>query len=298
MRIVTLVPSATEIVAALGGEASIVGISHACDFPPGIAGRPVLTAPRLSLDVSSRAIDEAVRVAAEDGQPIYRLDEARLAALAPDLVVTQGQCALCAVSDADLAPLLAALDRPPAVVSLAGESMPEVFADIDEVARAMAVPARGAALIDEMRARMTAIGETAGALGARPRVLFLDWLDPPLAGGAYLPDLVALAGGAPVLAEPGGGYPPLGLDAIAAARPDLVFAAPCGLGIARAEAELRPLLMGLAALGFSPPAVAADGNHWFNRPGPRLAESLEILAEALHPARFPFGWEGRAFVRV
>lgn len=299
-RIVSLLCSATEIVAALGHRDGLVGRSHECDFPPGVEALPVLTAPRFAVDGSSAEIDRRVKDTVGAGLAVYDVDAARLRDLAPDVIVTQDQCDVCAVSLADVeAAVRGWTGRDTRIVSLKPERLADVWADIGAVARALGAEAVGARLIADLKERIAAIAGRAQALSERPRVAIVEWIEPLMTGGNWMPELVALAGGEAVVSAAGAPSAWVAWDALAAADPEVIVVAPCGFGIDRAAADL-PVLAGqpgwgdVAAVRAGRVAVA-DGHQYFNRPGPRLVESLEMLAEIVHPEAFDFGWKGRGW---
>ncbi|HTP82110.1 MAG TPA: cobalamin-binding protein [Alphaproteobacteria bacterium] len=302
-RVASLLASATEIVAGLGATDLLVARSHECDFPPEIAPLPVVTAAQIDTDQPSGAIDREVKALLSRALSIYRVDGERLRTLAPDLILTQTQCEVCAVTPADVEAALAAwTGARPRLVSLAPNALSDIFADIERVAAALGRPQRGAALVDSMRARMDAIATAAEALAARPRVACLEWIDPLMAAGNWVPELVAMAGGDNLFGAAGRHSPWMSLEELAAADPDVVLVLPCGFDIARTRRELpaltgRPEWRALRAVR-ERRIFLCDGNQYFNRPGPRVADSLEILAEIVHPARFDFGHRGSGWVRL
>ncbi len=285
-RVISLLPSATEIVCALGAREHLVGVSHECDFPDEVHGLPVLTRSRIGNEASSRAIDSAVRAVITDALSIYTVDERRLAELAPTLIVTQDLCEVCAVSLEDVRSAVARLAAREAVeiVSLRPTRLGDVLSDVETVARALGVPERGRALRRELEARIAVIAERARAAKHRPRVATVEWLDPIMLGGTWMPELIELAGGVSLGAEPGGPAPTVTLDELRTLAADVILVKPCGFGLARTleEPELVAPLRTAA-----PRVLLSDGNAFFNRPGPRLVESLEILAAAVHPELFP-----------
>jgi len=303
LRVVSLLPSSTEIACALGLREALVGRSHECDFPPGVEALPVCTEPRLDPHAPGPALDAAVKRFVRDGLSIYRVDPERLRALAPDVILTQDQCQVCAASLRDVeAAVCEWLGASPRVVSLSPHLLADVWGDLARVADALGVPERGAALRDALSARVAEIGERSAALPTRPRVACLEWIEPPMGAGHWMPELVALAGGTHLFGRAGEPSPWLRWQDVRAADPDLLLVAACGFDRARARRELGPLL---AQPGFAALAAARagrvyvlDGNAYFNRPGPRLLESLEILAEILHPEAFRFGHEGRGWERL
>jgi len=302
---VSLLPSLTEWVCALGAESRLVGRSHECDQPATVGRLPALTAPRFAgaEEAPSRAVDERVRALVRDALSIYRVDAERLRALAPELILTQDQCRACAVSLGDVEAALASwLGRAPRVLSVAPHSLGDVFEDGRRVAEALDARAEGEALLAALTARITTIGERAGGRANRPRVAVIEWLDPLMVAGHWLPELVAIAGGEPVLASTGRPSRWIAWDELRAADPDVIVVTPCGLALARTRREqaLLTALPGFRALraAWGEQVFLADGNLHFNRPGPRLVESLEILAEIVAPERFHFGHEGRGWERL
>jgi iron complex transport system substrate-binding protein len=294
---VSLIASATEIVCALGFESHLLARSHECDYPPGIGRLPVCTSPRFDPEGSSAEIDRRVKEALETALSVYRIDEEELAALRPDIVVTQSQCEVCAVSLGDVEAAVGRwVESRPRIVSLEPNALADVWRDIGAVAAAFGAPERGERLIAELQARMAAIARQAGALESRPRVACIEWIDPLMAAGNWVPELVEMAGGDNLFGEAGKHSPWMTWDALAAADPDVMLVMPCGYDIAKSRAEMAALTAradwpGLTAVRGGR-VFLTDGNQYFNRPGPRLAESLEILAETLHPKAFRFGHEG------
>ena len=300
-RIASLLPSTTEIVCALGLLQQLVGRSHECDFPPEVASLPALTEAKLDPRAESRAIDDRVKQLVRDGLSIYRVDAERLRELAPSVVLTQEQCDVCAASPRDVEEALAQwIGARPRVVSLAPCTLADVWGDLVTVATALGVPERGKALARELASRLTDVSERTLRIRPRPSVAAIEWTEPLMAAGNWMPELIALAGGANVFGETGRHSPWLAWEALRAADPDVIVVLPCGFDLARTRHEMAPLA---AQPGWSEMrAVRAgkvfltDGNQFFNRPGPRLVESLEILAEILHPVEFPArhrgtGWE-------
>ncbi len=302
LRIATLLPSATEIVAALGAADALVGRSHECDYPAEVGRLPVLTEARLDPAGSSADIHRRMEAAVADALSVYRVHADDLRRLAPDVIVTQAQCEVCAVSEDDVRAVLASWDGAPRLVSLTAEDLAGVYDDIARVAAAIGREAAGELVIAAMKARIEGIALAASEAGWKPRLLLIEWMEPPMAGGNWMPELVSLAGAENLLSEPGRHSPWIAWEAIAAADPDAILIAPCGFDIPRIMADFpalaaRPEWRSLSAVRAGRVAVA-DGNAYFNRPGPRLVETLEILAEFLHPELFDFGHEGRAFERI
>jgi iron complex transport system substrate-binding protein len=300
LRVVTLIPSATEIVAALGFRDRIVGRSHECDFPARIDALPALTAPKLKTEGHSAELNERVKRLIEQGLAVYRVDAPLLKKLAPDVIVTQDQCQVCAASLADVeAATRDWTDRPINIVSLNPMSLDDVWRDIAKVAEALGVPDQGKSLIHSLTQRMRMTGDRAATVKQRPRVALIEWIEPLMAGGNWMPTLVEMAGGTNLFGTAGQHSPWLEWEALKAADPDAIVIAPCGLDLARIRADYPALgkLAGWSELRAvkAKRVYFADGNQYFNRPGPRLVETLEILAEILHPDRFSFGLKGRAW---
>ncbi len=302
-RIASLLPSATEIVCALGFEAELVGRSHECDYPAGVARLPALTAPKFNPERPSAEVDREVRRIVGDALLVYRVDAEELRALRPDIIVTQSQCEVCAVSEREVEEAVAGwLGTRPQIVSLAPYGLSDIFADIERVARALGEPARSAQVVGRLTARMDAVAARTRRLRERPRVACIEWLDPLMAAGNWMPELVEMAGGENLFGEPGEHSGGLDYDALVASDPDVILAAPCGFTMRRTLEELPALAArpGWAAMRAvrEGRVFAAEGSQYFNRPGPRIAESLEILAEIIHPELFRFGYQGRAWQRA
>jgi iron complex transport system substrate-binding protein len=299
-RIVSLLPSATEIVCALGLSDALVGVSHECDFPAGIESLPHCSGVKRPLGEGSAAIDATVRAILSEALSVYRVDVDLLKALKPDFVVTQAQCEVCAVSEDDLATALAGwTGGRPEILSLSPMRLADAFADIERVGAALGRAGEAARCIERLSARMDAIARKAACLPPR-RVALIDWLAPLMMGAEWMPELVELAGGAPLLAEPGQHTHAIPFAALAKAAPEIIIVAPCGFSIPQSLADM-PALTGRPGWGDLPAmrkgeVYVADGNHYFNRPGPRLVESLEIVAEILNPAMFDFGHRGKAYL--
>jgi len=299
-RIVSLLPSTTEIACALGFRESLVGRSHECDFPPDVTGLPACTEARIDAAAPSREIDAQVRRHVRDALSIYRVDAERLRELEPDVVLTQDQCEVCAASLGDVEAALAEwTGRTPRVVSLRPATLADVWGDVERVATALDAESRGKTLVAELTGRVDAIGERAEALEPRPRVACLEWIDPPMGAGNWMPELVALAGGRPLFGRAGEHSPWLDWEELRRADPDVLAVLPCGFSLERVARELGPLR---AQPGWRDLRAVREGrvyllegNQYFNRPGPRLVESLEILAEILHPETFRFGHAGTAW---
>lgn len=301
MRVVSLLPSATEIVCAVGADRELVGISHECDCPESVRALPVLTSARIAVSGSSRAIDTAVREVIRDALSIYAVDEAKLAALAPDVIVTQDLCEVCAVSLDDVRRAVARLAHRESVdvVSLSPTRLEHVWADIETVAKALGRTERGSTVRRELETRVAAVVARAAGVVMRPRVVSIEWLEPVMLGGTWMPELIELAGGAAVGVRAGEPAPTVSLHELAALAPDVVLVKPCGFTIERTMRERGLVDAIAAAVGRDARVYVSDGNAFFNRPGPRLVESLEILAACIHPRRFvDFAHEHREVIRA
>ena len=303
-RIVSLLPSATEIVCALGFGNQLVGRSHECDFPPAVARLPSLTSPKFNPDGSSAEIDQRVRTILTEALAVYRVDAERLRALKPDVIVTQSQCDVCAVSMRDVEEAVAQWigGAPPKIVSLAPYALDDVIEDMRGVAAQLGAPERGDELVARIRARMSAIELRAKTAADRPTVACIEWIDPLMAGGNWMPEMVAMAGGVNLFGEAGAHSPRMKFEDLAAADPSVILIAPCGFNMERTAVDLpiltrRPEWARIKAVREGR-VYQAEGNQYFNRPGPRIVESLEILAEILHPELFSFGHEGSGWRRA
>jgi iron complex transport system substrate-binding protein len=288
-RIVSLLPSATEIVCALGAEQSLVGISHECDFPETIRDRPVLTRARIMAHGSSRAIDAAVRAVLHDALSIYVVDEERLGALAPDVVVTQDLCEVCAVSLDDVRAAVARLAHREKVriVSLRPTQVEHVLGDIERVGEAIGRAKEAVLVRQSLGERLRSIADRAADVNDRPRVVSLEWIDPLMVGGTWMPELIELAGGTPAGALAGQAAPTIDPNALRELEPDVVVVKPCGFSLDRTLEEREVIERSvIGVVGRRTRVYVTDGNAFFNRPGPRLVESAEIMAACLHPERF------------
>src|SRR5580658_537982 len=302
-RIVTLLPSATEIVCALGFESELLGRSHECDFPPSVKRLPALTEPKFNPEGSSAEIDARVKAIVREALSVYRVDAVKLRELRPDVIVTQSQCEVCAVNQADVDAAVAEwTGGRPKVVSLAPYSLADVFSDMQRVATALGAPERGDKLVHDLQMRCAAIREVASKLKHRPSCVDIEWIEPMMAGGNWMPQLIEMAGGTNLFGKSGEHSPWMKFEELANADPEVIMIAPCGFGIPRASEELHLLQKQSAWKQLRAVrdgrVFIADGNQYFNRPGPRIVESLEILAELIHPQTFRFGHEGAGWRKV
>jgi iron complex transport system substrate-binding protein len=273
MRVVSLVPAATEIAYALGAMSDLVAVTHDCDFPLEVRALPRVTSATIPAGATSREIDTLVREAASRGDSTFHLDADALRAAAPEVILGQTLCAVCAVT---LDQVPRELPLQPHVVPLEAGTLEGMYDDVARVGEALGRAAQAHRLVASLRARVDAVRD-AVAGRARPRVACIEWIDPPYSGGHWVPEQVHLAGGTDVLGEPGSRSRELGWDEVRAARPEIVVVMPCGWDARRAEHEAR------AVPDVGARVVAVDGNAYFSRPGPRLVDGVELLASLLHP---------------
>jgi iron complex transport system substrate-binding protein len=285
MRIASLVPSATESLFALGLGDQVVAVTHECDYPAEALRLPRLTRSVIPAGLPPDEIDTMVRETTGRDDPLYELDEPELAAAAPDLIVTQALCAVCAVSYDDVQAVAGRLPSSPDVISLDPRTLGEVLDDLVRLAEATGIPERGEALRAELRRRLEQV-RNAVSDAPRPRVVTLEWLAPPYAGGHWVPEMVELAGGRSVAGEPGRDSRVVGWDELRAAGPEVAVAMPCGLYAAEAAEQALTYRDALESLG-SGAIYAVDAASSFSRPGPRLVEGVELLGHLLHPDRVP-----------
>ncbi len=285
MRIVSLVPSATEMLFALGLGDELVAVTHECDFPPAVAQLPRVTRDVLPAGLSSAQIDAAVKERTLAGESIYELDGGALHDLEPDLIVTQALCSVCAVSYDDVRAIAEEIDSQPMVISLDPHTVGEVLGDARTLAQATGRKEEAVDFIREAAERIDRV-RLRVRKARRIRVAALEWLDPPFAAGHWTPQLISLAGGEDVLGFEGEASEQRSWEEVTAARPDIVVVMPCGFDaeIAHREAEMHR--DALAAVGAGE-VVAVDAASYFSRPGPRIVDGLELLAHILHPELFP-----------
>ena len=302
-RVVSLIASSTEMICALGFEDWLVGRSHECDFPSTVRRLPSCTEPKFPVEGSSYAIDQRVKAILQEGLGVYRVHADVLKQLRPDVIVTQTQCEVCAVSQRDVEQATCDwLESRPTIVSLAPNALADVWTDIRRVAHALGASDRGDELVDRLVRRMRSVADRAATLPNRPTVACIEWIDPLMAAGNWMPELVEMAGGVNLFGEAGKHSPWMSWDQLRERDPDLILILPCGFDIKRTRQELaalteRPGWSDLRAVR-GRRVYLADGNQYFNRPGPRLADSLEILAEIFHPGAFHFGYEGAGWQRL
>lgn len=290
MRIVSLVPNATEILFAIGAGDLVVGVSHECDFPPEARTRPVLTGSALEAGLSSSQVDAMVSLQLAQGESLYTLDEARVAELDPDVIFTQELCPVCAVSTKQVDGAIRPLPRCPEVVSLDPKTLSDVLADIRRVGQVTGLAERAEALVQDLERR---IADVRASVASRPRpwVVALEWLDPPFIGGHWVPEMIQIAGGLDALAHRGNESKRATWTQIQEADPDVVVAMPCGFDAQGAAAQVQaiskdPGWQSLRAVREGH-VYAVDANGCFSRPGPRLVDGIEKLAEIFH-MRWPY----------
>jgi len=302
-QIVTLLASATEIVCALGYEDALVARSHECDYPASVAKLPAATSSKIDTSQASGDVDNQVKSIVEQGLSVYKVDGDLLRELQPGVIVTQTQCEVCAASPKDIEDAVASwTGTAPNIVSLEPNALADVWTDIQNVAVALGAPERGRALTGDLQARMASIEAQASEAGSRASIACIEWIEPLMAAGNWIPELVTMAGGEDVFGAAGKQSPWVSWEALCAMDPDVILILPCGYDIAKSRSEMAPLTSrpdwpDLAAVQGNRVFIA-DGNQYFNRPGPRLAESLEILAELLHSDLFDFGHEGLGWERL
>ena len=297
LRIVSLIPSGTEILAALGLTDAIVGRSHECDYPPEIKDRPVCTQARLNSEATSAQINNDVKDLLQSALSIYQIKTDVLEKLQPTHIVTQDQCDVCAVSLEDVEKAVATLTHSqPQIISLQPNVLADVWADIDSVAGTVGVDSLR--LVEDLEARVKICEQKTHGLSAmeRPSVACIEWIDPLMAAANWIPELVTFAGGQALFSVTGQPAPQLTWETLVATNPDVIIFMPCGFDLNRTRSEAtlltqRPEWNNLHAVQAGRVYIT-DGNSYFNRPGPRLVDSQEILAEILHPEIFEYGYKG------
>ena len=285
MRIVSLLPSATEIVYALGLEDDLVGVTHECDWPEAARTKPIVSVSALAPATEPAEVDRRVSESINGGEPIYRLETETMRALRPDLVLTQDLCAVCAVPSGHVHEALDVLGCDAEVVSMDPSSLGEVLDCVLQVGRVTGTEERAKALVESLRTRLVTIEEAVARWG-RPRTFALEWSDPPFNGGHWVPEMIETAGGEPVLGSERTPSIRVSWEQIASAAPEVVVFMPCGYGLDEAVKEARPLL-DRPELASVSAIFAVDASAYFSRPGPRLVDGVEILAYALHPGDAP-----------
>ncbi len=281
MRIASLVPSATEMLFALGLGDSVVAVTHECDFPAQARALPHLTHTVLGEGFNAREIDTAVKATVGEGGALYELDEERLAELAPDLIVTQAICDVCAVSYEDVLEVAARLPSRPRVLQQDPSTLGEMLEDVIRLGEATGLESEAHLMRAELEGRLASV--RAAVSGARaPRVIALEWLDPPFVGGHWIPEMISIAGGEDVAGPPGLKSPEVAWGALSGLSPDVVIAMPCGWYVGESHEQATEHWGWIAKLGASR-VYAVDAASTFSRPGPRLVDGVELLGHVLHP---------------
>jgi iron complex transport system substrate-binding protein len=281
MRVASLVPSATEMLFALGLGESVVAVTHECDHPREARSLPQLTRTVLPSGLSAREIDTAVKATVGEGRALYELDEERLAEAAPDLIVTQAVCDVCAVSYEDVVEVAARLPSAPRVVQQDPSTLAEVLEDVIRLGEATGMEAQAHDLRGELEGRLATVRAAVGG-AAQPRVVALEWLDPPYVGGHWVPEMISIAGGEDVAGPPGLKSPEVQWGELAGLNPDVVIAMPCGWYVEESRAQAVEHWERIATLGAGR-VFAVDAASTFSRPGPRLIDGVELLGHILHP---------------
>lgn len=289
MRICSLLPSATEVIAALGLSDELVGISHECDYPPAIQTLPIMVEPLVSPQgLTSAEIDRRVHQLVASGQRLYRLNNQLLQQAQPDLILSQDLCHVCAVTPDQLQDALRSMPHQPTILTLNPHTVQDVIDDVERIGQAAGRPEEGHRLAGQLRDRLEAVRTRVHGLSPRPRVACIEWLSPLYIAGHWVPEMVQLAGGQDVLAQPGSPSRVVTWDEILAAAPEVLIVMPCGFSVERAQTELAQL-MRHPGQWVLPPALAqhtflVDASSYFSRPGPRLIDGVELLASLLHPS--------------
>jgi iron complex transport system substrate-binding protein len=302
-RIVSLLPSATEIVCALGAGDQLVGRSHECDYPSTILSLPVCTAPKIDAQAGSSDIDRQVKNLLQEAVSIYRIDVEKLKQLQPDIILTQAQCEVCAVSLPEVEQAVSAwTGTKPQIISLSPNRLADIWDDIRRVIEVLDLGEAGRETLRGLKHRVVGIIEKTCVMKAPPSVVCIEWIEPLMAAGNWMPELVELAGGRNLLGEAGKHSPWMDWKTLLENDPEVIIILPCGFDLKRTRSEMialtqKPEWARLQAVKKNR-VFLTDGNQYFNRPGPRIVESLEILTEILHPDRFNFGHKGKAWEKL
>ncbi|HSF66598.1 MAG TPA: cobalamin-binding protein [Nitrospiraceae bacterium] len=289
MRICSLLPGATEVIALLGLSDKLVGISHECDYPPSVKSVPIMVEPMIpSHGLASADIDRRVSRLVESGQRLYRLKDRQLQEAQPDLILSQDLCHVCAITPDQLHEAVRSMPRQPAVLTLNPGTIQDVIDDVIRIGDAAGRPAEGRRLADGLRDRLNIVRKRSEGISHRPRVVCIEWLSPLYVAGHWVPDMVRLAGGQDVLEEPGDPSRVVTWNEIMAAAPDVLIVMPCGFSIDRTQTELLRLMQQPGqwpvSSDLAQQTVLVDASSYFSRPGPRLIDGIELLAAILHPS--------------
>ena len=300
-RILSLIPSSTEIVCALGFENQLIGRSHECDFPSSVQTLSSCTAPKFKVEGTSAEIDQRVKSILKNALSVYQIDEKKLQQMQPDIIITQAQCEVCAVSLKDVENAVCEwVESRPQIVSLEPNQLSNIWKDFINIAEALGVKEQGHELVSQLKQRMNKIAQKTITFPQKPTVVCIEWIEPLMSAGNWMPELIEMGGGINLFGVAGEQSPWMTWEQLLEANPDVILVMPCGFNLARSKAEMsslsqKPEWSQLNAVQ-NQQVYLTDGNQYFNRPGPRLVESLEIIAEILHPAHFDFhhqqsGWE-------
>lgn len=301
-KVISLLPAATEIVCALGLESKLVGRSHECDYPESVKQLPVCSYDRIGANLSSLEIDQRVKQLLTNALSVYEVNSEMIKQLSPDVIITQDQCAACAVSLPEVEKALSIeMEKPAQVISLQPDSLEGILDNIREVAKALNAVKAGDELLEELQERVDIIQHKLRFIEKKPTVACIEWLEPLMTSGNWVPELVAIAGGTPVLSEPGKHSPYVNWEDLRTQDPEIIVVTACGFSVERTLKEINTLLQlpGFADLQAikNKRFYIADGDQYFNRPGPRIVDSIEILAEIINPKQFIFGYEGEGWIK-
>ncbi len=300
-RILSLIPSSTEIVCALGFENQLIGRSHECDFPSSVQKLSSCTVPKFKVEGTSAEIDQRVKSILKNALSVYQIDEKKLQQMQPDIIITQAQCEVCAVSLKDVENAVCEwVESRPQIVSLEPNQLSDIWKDFINIAEALGVKKQGHELVSQLKQRMNKIAQKTINFPQKPTVVCIEWIEPLMSAGNWMPELIEMGGGINLFGVAGEQSPWMIWEQLLEANPDVILVMPCGFNLAQSKAEMsslsqKPEWSQLNAVQ-NQQVYLTDGNQYFNRPGPRLVESLEIIAEILHPAHFDFyhqqsGWE-------
>ena len=300
-RILSLIPSSTEIVCALGFENQLIGRSHECDFPSSVQKLSSCTVPKFKVEGTSAEIDQRVKSILKNALSVYQIDEKKLQQMQPDIIITQAQCEVCAVSLKDVENAVCEwVESRPQIVSLEPNQLSDIWKDFINIAEALGVKEQGHELVSQLKQRMNKIAQKTINFPQKPTVVCIEWIEPLMSAGNWMPELIEMGGGINLFGVAGEQSLWMTWEQLLEANPDVILVMACGFNLSRSKAEMsslskKPEWSQLNSVQ-NQQVYLTDGNHYFNRPGPRLVESLEIIAEILHPAHFDFhhqqtGWE-------
>lgn len=301
-KIISLLPAATEIICALGLENQLVGRSHECDYPSTVKNLPVCSSAKFLPGSSSSEIDRQVREILSESLSIYTIDKELLRSIAPDIIITQAQCEVCAVSLKDVELSLSnLLEKDCQVISLQPQGLSDIYSDIEKLANQLGVATTGAYLLELFEERINIIHHKLKFITEKPKVACIEWLSPLMIAGNWTPEIIEIAGGVPVLTEKGTHSAYVSFEEIQKEDPDIIVLMPCGFPVDRTLQEISIMLElpGWSALRAVQQnrIYITDGNQYFNRSGPRITDSIEIMAEIINPKQFVFGYEGEGWIR-